>query len=163
MPFMTPPMPCSRTPKWIWRPAGSSRSNDAVALELGAGVAGEVGAAADEAGHDVERRRRGTLPLALRVATFSPGVPRRAAPRPSRAGRAPARQASTRLAVAVAVGEALLPRLARGAAPAPGLAVEVEHVVGHLEGLVGRQAQDLLGDRGSRRRRAGCRGPRRCR
>ena len=41
-------------------------------------------------------------------------------------------------------GAALLPRFAVAAPALPGLAVVREHVVGHVEVLVGRQSEDLL-------------------
>ena len=129
----TPPMPCSRTPKWIWRPAGVVGRLHAVVLEHGAGVAGEVGAAADEAGHDVgerlEARRRwpcGWRPSrpAPRWAASSSQPGRPAAGRGRRRARRGRRsQASSRFSHA-----------SRSARPrAPALAVELEHVVGHVE------------------------------
>ncbi len=112
-------------------------------LDHRAGVAREVGAAAHEPGHLVDQC------LEAGAAGLAGGD--LVAGRPRRQGVLPAGQPSevdgrlVGLAVAVPRGQPLLPRLAGLAAPASGGPVEVEHVVGHPERLVGRQAQDLLG------------------
>ena len=59
-PLRMPPMPCSRTPKAMARPSGCSRLWRSAAVELGAGVAGQVGPAGHQArdvgGEGVEGR-----------------------------------------------------------------------------------------------------------
>ena len=86
MPVMTAAMPCSRTPKWIWRPPGSSGLRTP-APSRGAGVAGEVGAAAEQARDVVDQglehlaRRLSGGDAGRRPRTWGALPPTRACPR----------------------------------------------------------------------------------
>ncbi len=118
-------------------------------LELHAGVLGEVGAAAQQPGHDVEH---GVDDRGARLA----GGERVFARLPRRELRLPAGEPALLVAGVELRGElrlrmvergiSLLPRLARRASARPGGAVVLEDVVGHRE-VLRRQAEDLL-DRG---------------
>ena len=132
-------------PQWIWRPRELVGGDRGRALELHAGVPGEVGAAADQAGHDVDDR-------VDHLGARGPGrdlvadVPRREL-------GLPARQAALLEAGVELVGQrsfrrrerlfALQPRLVLGAPARPRLAVVREHVVGHEE-LFRREPEDRL-------------------
>ena len=122
MPFMTEPMPCSRTPKWSWRPPKGACAITGGVLRARVPVFPVRSAPpADEAGHDVERSRSSDL-ACTRCAggELVAARPRRAASPPSRrarAARGTRRAASASSGSRVAErGAALLPRLARGAA-----------------------------------------------
>ena len=114
MPFMIEPMPCSRTPKWIWRPLELVRRDRPARPSSSVPVLpGEVGAAADEAGHDVEDRvehRRARVAGRDLLAR----LPRRAASPPSPARPRCSRHASNSSA---SVGSRCAAR--RAAAPTP--------------------------------------------
>ena len=144
-PFMTPPIPCSRTPKARARPSGCSTLCCGVVVELGPGVAGQVGPARDQARDRVGDGVEGLVDGAGGWRPVSPGLSRSGASPASRdrpwppqtashSSRSPAQAASRFSHVARA-------RLPRG----DGLAIHVEDLVGHPEGLVRRQPEDLLG------------------
>ena len=125
--------------------AGLVPGQHALALDRGAGVAGEVGAAADEAGHLRAGAPRGTRrsPCGWRP---SRPRPRSGGRRPSRAGPCRRGTRPTRRGGPVH-SSSRFSHASRAPRPArPGAPVEGEHVVGHVEGLVGREAEDLLGD-----------------
>ena len=142
IPFMMPPMPCSRTPKASCRPSGCSLDCWVVSSSLVPVLPVRSAPPATRPGTSSTMALRHGL-RAWRVATFSPGFhvgslsanPARPWPRhaASQTSRSPS-QASKRSARPVGVG----PGRAR-------LTVEVEHLVGHPERLVGGQAEDLLG------------------
>ena len=142
MPFMTPPMPCSRTPKWSWRPSGCSADWHRLAVELGAGVAGEVGAAGDQPGHDVgdgvEARLDGVaggdLLAGSKVGSF-PASPRGPGPRGRRRAR-PGRRSTPPGA----------PPTPRGLRRGDARAGRTRPRRRAPRTLVGRQAEDLLGE-----------------
>src|SRR5205085_7810706 len=113
-------------------------------LEVGPGVAGEIGATADEAGdhvaHGVDAVAAGHP-----GGDALPGLPGRQLGLPPL--EAPPAQTGLELgAVAVPALERLLP-LAPEALPAgDGLAVQLEDLVGDPERLLWGKAEDLLGD-----------------
>src|SRR5690606_28341596 len=124
--------------------AGVRGALDAVGVEGGAGVAGEVGSPGDQARHGVgERRQAGPAGLA--------GGDRRTDLPGGQLDLDPGHGAAAEAGVPVGtdVGgqrvEALLPAGTVALASTAGGAVELEDVVGDVEGLVGGQPHDLLG------------------
>ena len=112
-------------------------------LDVGAGVAREVGAAAHEPGHDVahgvDTRLAGLAggDLLARLPRGQLGLP---------PVEPPALEAGLELGpVALPGVEGLLPRALEALAPRNGFAVHGQHIVGDPERLVRWQAEDLLG------------------
>ena len=150
MPFAAAAIPCSRMPKWMMRPLGSSGVRIAGVLHERAGVAGEVAAAADEAGHDVEDRAEHLLRRDAGRERTS-GLPRRELLLPALG--AATRDAEVELLRPARVSRrqppcGALPTPVRADAAAPGRgAEELEDVVGDVEVLVGGEPEDLLDPR----------------
>ncbi len=117
----------------------------ALVVELHPGVAGQVGPAGEQAGHHVGD---GVQHLGAGLAGgegLAAGLPARQLGLPAlEAVAAEARVVGGPIAVPGVAP--LLPGPTGAGATAAGLAVELEHVVGDVEGLLGRQAEDLLGD-----------------
>ena len=157
MPFMIAPMACSRTPKWSVRPYGppdhilvcrSAGRNEAAPLTAVLLLSARSAEPPHSSGSDrVEggEHLAGGLPggHALRI-----GVPGRQGVRPAlrqRAGGQPLQQRAALGVAGLPRVEALLPSGVRLPAPVGDLAGVLEHLRVDLEGLVGVEAEDVLG------------------
>jgi len=145
MPLPTPAIPCSRTPKWIWRPRwwrGSKTSASATWVP----VLPVRSAPPPTNPGTTSLIASSTLLQAWRVASDSP-APTTAASPPSPGG--PALQAGVEVVDQCRLGGAegvasRLPLAPGRVAAAARRAVEREHVVGDVERLVGGEAQICL-------------------
>ena len=145
MPFMVEPMPCSRTPKWIWRPLQSSRVIDPRSFSSVPVLPVRSAPPPRSPGNESSTASR-TSAQAARVATSRP--PATTGSFGSQPQPAPPGQAGLEL-----LGQLRLPRpelldplrpgLPLGCAPPARPPGRGQHVVGHPE-VLRRHAEDLL-------------------